>query len=822
VRQLTRLLAPLALSLVSLQAQSLESQPVGPGMVHHHAFLPQGPWHIQILEIDLTDTMNTLETVKADDLIEGYETTSSMAARTSSPGHTVIGAINGDFYATGGVTIGGQISKGTLMRKPYPRSVFALSTEKEPYIGIVGFEGSISKGDSLSLNLDGINQVRYADNLVLYNRYHGTSTGTNQWGAEMLLEYVSEPAGANAPILAVVSAIDSIMETGHGNMYIPVIGGAVLSAHGTARTSMLQNFSMGDTLQIDLNLPPSTPVLKELIGGTPRIIRNGNRSVEWEAESVGSNFASDRHPRTAAGFNADSTRVFFFTVDGRQGGYSVGMSLYELADYMLQWGVYQGVNLDGGGSTTMVVRGDVVNSPSDAGGERSVANALLAISKAPVGPLAYVNLPWEETFTLVETQLQFQVEGTDIYYNPVPVDGDALTWSCDAHIGSISTTGLFTATSTEQEGYIYVSHGDIHDTTFIHITDINTLVLQPDPVILQVGETQMMTAQARDAFDHLLQVDASAYTWWVSPELASISATGLVTAENMGSGSISASYHDVTATIPLTVGASTSVILEDFSSTSNFSLSGAVVNLSSCSLEPSSEQFVSSPSSGKLNYSLTTGGTSVLYMDCNIPISGTPESVSVQVYGDASGHWIRGEFKNASNEKFIVNFTEATPGIYWNNEWRELTVMLADAAPHWGNPSALLSFPITWSKIYLAETNDNNKNDGSLYFDDLKVNFITSDINAGEFKAPNRLRLEKLYPNPFNASTRFRFAVSEAGPLELIMYRVDGREIDRVVQTVTPGLAELQWTAENIPSGVYLFKAVLGHTQISGKCLLVK
>lgn len=815
-------IAIIAFTFGSISAQSLSSRPVGPGIIHHHAHLPEGPWHIQILEIDLTDTMNTLETVKANNNIEGYERTSSMATRMSTPGHTVVGAINGDFYASGGITIGAQIIQGTLLKKPYPRSVFALSDSKDPYIGIVGFDGQVSKDDTLSIPINGVNDVRYADQVILYNKYKGATTGTNQWGAELELQYLSNPAGVNQSFQAVVTAIDSVLETGHGNMAIPQNMGGVLSVHGTARAYVLQHYGVGDTLRIDLNLPPSVPVLTELIGGTPRLIRNGHRSVEWEAESVGSSFTYDRHPRTAVGFNADSTIVYFFTVDGRQGGYSVGMSLFELADYMLEWGVYQGVNLDGGGSTSMVVRGEVVNSPSDAGGERSVANALMAISKAPVGPLAYLNLPWEETYGLVESQIQFNVSGTDLYYNPVPVSNNSVTWACDPAIGTISETGLFSAAASEASGNITVSQGTITDTMRLHVTDIETLVLTPDPVVLEIGEIQVMSAEARDGFGNLIQVDHDSYEWWVTPEIATISDDGSVYAQNAGSGSISASYHGVSGSVPLMVGSSTTVVLDDFSTTSNFTLSGAVINLGSCSFEPSTEQFTSTPSSGKLNYSLTTGGTSVLYMNCNIPISGNPESVSIQVYGDNSAHWIRGEFKNANNEKFILNFTDASPGINWDDAWQEITVMLTEAAPHWGNPNAILSFPITWTKIYLAETDDNNKDAGSLYFDDFSVNFISSGVQDGTRVTPQMFQLEKHYPNPFNSSSRFQFNIQEPGILELRLYSLDGREIDSMKQAVTAGNLTLTWEAQDLPSGVYVYKATMGSHALSGKCLLVK
>jgi exopolysaccharide biosynthesis protein len=89
-------------------------------------------------------------------------------------------------------------------------------------------------------------------------------------------------------------------------------------------------------------------------------------------------FSAQRHPRTAIGFSRDSTTLFMVTVDGRRETDS-GMSLVELAKLLLDVGVYQGMNFDGGGSTTMVVEGKVVNRPSDSTGERAVGSGLLVV-----------------------------------------------------------------------------------------------------------------------------------------------------------------------------------------------------------------------------------------------------------------------------------------------------------------------------------------------------------------------------------------------------------------------------------------------------------
>jgi hypothetical protein len=85
-----------------------------------------------------------------------------------------------------------------------------------------------------------------------------------------------------------------------------------------------------------------------------------------------------RHPRTGIGTTADG-RLLLVTVDGRRRRHSVGMTLIEFAREFERLGATWALNLDGGGSSTMVVRGKVVNRPSDRSGERFVSSAILVL-----------------------------------------------------------------------------------------------------------------------------------------------------------------------------------------------------------------------------------------------------------------------------------------------------------------------------------------------------------------------------------------------------------------------------------------------------------
>lgn len=799
------------------------STPVGPNAVHHHEYREQGPWNLNVLEIDLTHQYNILETVKANDLVYGNETTSSMAGRNNSEGHRIVGAINGDFYATGGIPIGAQVRKGVLLKRPYnSRSVFGYTVDKEPVIRRVQLGGAVIARNLSSYSVSGINESRQTDYLVVYNKYFGAATGTNEWGTEITTRYVSDAGNVNDTVRVVVTAKDSIMASGHGNNAIPG-NGVVFSGHGLASTFLKNNIFIGDTVSFVLNLPALTDPIRELIGGTPRIIRNGSQSVEWQEEGLAQSFATDRHPRTGVGFNQDSTKVYFFTVDGRQPGFSVGMSLFEFADYMLEWNVHEGVNLDGGGSTTMYVRGRIVNSPSDAGGERAVSNALMAVCTAPTGPLAHFRITPDEPYVIIDEQLQFNVAGYDQFYNWLQVNPDSVSWSCDPAIGQISAGGLLTAAVNQGQGFVFVQQGSVKDSTLVHITDVAQIELTPDPVILQIGEQQQMSVVSKDGFGNIVSLEPQDYEWQVIGPFGTVDSTGLFTADQVGNGFIIVSYKNVADSAEYNIGTSVVVTVDDFTSTSNWSLSGTLVNLGSCSFTPDGSRHVSAPSSGKLDYSLATGGTSALYLNCSIPVSGTPDAIGLYVYGDGKGHWLRGEFQDADGEKFLMNFTEAAPGINWNDSWQYIEVPFSESIIHWSNPTAVLTFPVTWTRIYMAETDDGNKNDGTLYLDDFQVRFISTDINDPFKTGPLQFALSQNYPNPFNPVTTIQFSLPKTADVKLAIYDAAGRLVDYLVNgSMESGNHRVQWNSANYASGVYFYRIYSEQFAASKKMLVLK
>ena len=127
---------------------------------------------------------------------------------------------------------------------------------------------------------------------------------------------------------------------------------------------------MRSCVAISTTTAPKLEGVATAIGGGPPLVRDG--------KVVGHDQTKVRHPRTAIGWN--KSEFFLVEVDGRQRYLSVGMTIEELADYMAKLGCEEAMCLDGGGSATCWVNGQVMNSPSE-GHERGMANALILVHK---------------------------------------------------------------------------------------------------------------------------------------------------------------------------------------------------------------------------------------------------------------------------------------------------------------------------------------------------------------------------------------------------------------------------------------------------------
>ena len=274
-------------------------------------------------------------------------------------------AVNACYFDTDGWVIGNCKWNGSFFGvDDTPRSAFIVDKEGKASIQKdLSYLGTVSLPDGRTLTIKGLNRQRITDDLVLFNRNYAGSTRTNEHGREVRV---------SRGLATEVSA--------KGNMRLDR-DSLVLSGHG-ANADALAHIRRGDRVAIAQTLGSRlADEARLVVGGGPLLVEKGVVNVRSREESMASDIAYGRAPRTGVGVKADGT-VLLMVVDGRS-QYSAGMSLKEFATYLKRFGAVSAVNLDGGGSSEMVLDGKIMNRPSD-GSERPVSIGLGIFRKEQV------------------------------------------------------------------------------------------------------------------------------------------------------------------------------------------------------------------------------------------------------------------------------------------------------------------------------------------------------------------------------------------------------------------------------------------------------
>ncbi len=383
-----KLLMPLLFFISITRAQiKVDEQIISPGVVYKKIVNITDTLSIDILTIDLSNEDYIIKSVKADNLLGSRQTTSDIAKVFTDSGYNVTAALNADFFEADGEVISNMVYEGQFVKavkftdspfNEYVNSQFAITYDNKPLIEQFVFSGSIIFPNGAVESISRINSKSDSNSISLYNLYQGNNTPSapEDW---IVKEALLIPLTSSLDTL--LFAVGNKFESG-GNTQIPEKG-FVISANNKYAHYLERNLSTGDTVKLLLRLNPHYPSIRSLTGGWPLLVKDGENLIKSHpgVEGVIPRFSENRHPRTGAGFSKDSTTVFFITVDGRQ-EQSRGMSLSEFADLMISEGVYHGLNLDGGGSTAMVIGNGVVNKPSDETGERAVGNCLVVIKRS--------------------------------------------------------------------------------------------------------------------------------------------------------------------------------------------------------------------------------------------------------------------------------------------------------------------------------------------------------------------------------------------------------------------------------------------------------
>ena len=363
------------------QIQIEDSGRVAPGLMYFH-YSSEMPYQIHVLEVDLDSIY--LEAGLAMEQITGQESTSSLVRRKGA-----LAGINGGFSFSNdpwnlyhGDPKDLFVLNGKILSEPFSTRASLGYTTYRPdspkpqrvFVDQLALVSTVEIHRRASVKITGINRGRKADDLILY---------TSEWGRATL----TQPEGWEGRYCE-----NQLCGTSsRGSVGIPDKG-FVLSASGIYRDSLQHITDQKEGVSITHRLhsllyPDRTPSLSHVSYHTagPILLLEGEIISHQGKEQIPEHFVQTRHPRTALGIASAQNKVWMVVVDGRQAQLSVGMSLPELSAFLLDLGATEGYNLDGGGSSTMVIGERIVNSPSDSK-ERRRCDVILLYSKETQNP----------------------------------------------------------------------------------------------------------------------------------------------------------------------------------------------------------------------------------------------------------------------------------------------------------------------------------------------------------------------------------------------------------------------------------------------------
>lgn len=300
------------------------------------------------------------------------ESVQRQVARTGA-----LAGINADFFSfSNGDPLGLHIHRGELISEvARGRVAFGIRKDGSHVIGIPVFRGSVASPDGSEFTLGGFNRAPGDNELVALSPMYGVGKMI-QPQTTALLQLIGDRIPVSGKVDARVVSLSDSLDVRVPGKHILLLG------RGAASAWLKEHAREGIELRVLTSLTENNTSwadVEEAVAGGPYLLKDGKVYIDYETSGHGASFSTARHPRTAVGVTADK-KVVLAVVDGRQ-LLSRGVSLPELAAVMKDLGATDAINLDGGGSSALSLRGLVLNSPSD-GTVRRVSNALLVFNDA--------------------------------------------------------------------------------------------------------------------------------------------------------------------------------------------------------------------------------------------------------------------------------------------------------------------------------------------------------------------------------------------------------------------------------------------------------
>ena len=499
-----------------------------------------GVQNIHVMKVDLTESTLEIKEVETKGEYGLKETVKKLLTDNGA-----VAGVNGDFFGLSGsysapfgpvLQDGEVISAGTSLNKTEGQyAAFFVDEDGNPFFDY--FTMTAKFGNELkTVELAGLNKFSSLVFPAYLDRNAMDNTLSLDKRFEKLVKFVVEDDE--------ITYISAEGET----VAVPK-DGYVIVMSADYRKNAVPMFAVGDEVTLDITSSVDLDEMEMAFGGGGKLL------VDGKIVEANSKVATGRQPRTAFGVSKDGNTAIFMVVDGR--GDSIGATHWELGKLMQEYGAYEAMHLDGGGSSTMVAKTNedkeltVQNTVSE-GSERKVINAVGIFQNAKQGRIEEIRIQPSVTRALVGRDMTFTVYGLDDCYNRIEIPADQVkmdaigvkgTW--DGYTFTPSTAGTYTVTAT------YNGMGAYH----IGAVSSKTARLKPtnDSIRLKVGETANIAMQVYDE-DGFMHWASTTTNYSVGNTAVGTMQSNVFTAKGEGSTNIKCEKDGKVAYITVTVG----------------------------------------------------------------------------------------------------------------------------------------------------------------------------------------------------------------------------------------------------------------------------
>ncbi len=667
---------------------------------YEHRLTSDGWQNIYALDIDLTSDNVKIAPVESSTEYGLKET----ALKILNDSGAVAG-VNADFFGLTGsysASFGPVIADGELVSVGTDKNLsskefaaYFLDENGRSFIDYLKFQANFVNETGAKLELASINKITQ----MIYPIYFNSEAAPNTKDLDARFSGLVK-------LTVVNNMITNISQPGE-TVNCPEDGYLIIVKDSYA-TYAEQNFHVGDVVQTVISSSIDLDSIETAVGGGGRMLVNG-------AEVSDGTIIGGRQPRTGLGISQDQKHLILVVVDGR--GTSIGATHSEMAQIMKEYGAYNAMHLDGGGSSTMVAETVDENSLSiknnvSEGTPRRIMTALGVFNTSSTGALSQLKLTASADRAIVGQGVSLSVKGYDSYYNKVNVSANDVVYSAVGGNAYVSNGVLY----CDEPGSVIVtaSYGGVTAVDTVVFSNANTITPNVSMVTLAPGQTASFTFTAKDTEGYSLSV-SNGITYTLSNNAIGSMNGNTFTATSNGTGYIECEKNGVKCYISVVVGGTLKTV-ESFEGSPAVSFSAYPTTVSG------NAAYSSTASDGAkslvLNYTMSSASTTqAAYANLSNPVvfNGSPTTITMSVKGNGTEQWVRGKIVDNNGKEYTVDFTKT---LNWSG-WKDVTASVPTG----------VAYPIKLKTIYVAALSNTNTATQSVAFDNIRAVVADSSVS---------------------------------------------------------------------------------------------